>query len=73
MDIQALQSELDNLKAKIVELSGRIRMTRDFSEKEKLKAEVDKIQKQIEVLEKYVIKDGQQNILPRQEQNQSSY
>ncbi len=45
--------EIEKLKAKKIGLANKINLTRDFEEKEELQKEVERIQNQIDVLEKF--------------------
>jgi len=47
-----IQEELERLKAKKIELATRINASTDFDEKEALKEELERIERQIEILEK---------------------
>ena len=48
-----IEREIEKLKMKKVELANRINLTRDFEEREELQREIDRIQAQIEILEKF--------------------
>ena len=48
-----LDSEIEKLKARRVELSGKVNITRDADEKEDLRQEMSRLQRQIETLEKF--------------------
>ena len=48
-----VDSEIEKLKLKKVELTNRLNITNDFDEKEELKQEIAKLQEQIEILEKF--------------------
>jgi len=45
--------EIEKLKAKKIGLANKINLTRDFEEKEELQKEVERIQNQIDILEKF--------------------
>ena len=47
-----IDEEIENLKLKKVEITNRMNLTTDYDEKEEMKETVDKIQRQIEILEK---------------------
>lgn len=47
-----VDSEIEKLKAKKIEIANRINLTTDFEEKEELQREIERIQAQIEILEK---------------------
>jgi hypothetical protein len=47
-----VDSEIEKLKTKKIEIANKIKLTTDFEEKEKLRKEIEKIQAQIEILEK---------------------
>lgn len=49
-----IEQEIEKLKIKKVELVNRINIASDFEEREDLQAQADRIQKQIETLEKFV-------------------
>jgi peptidoglycan hydrolase CwlO-like protein len=44
-------NEIERLKSKKAEISGKIASTRNFEEKEKLKEEMTRIENQIKILE----------------------
>lgn len=44
--------EIEKLKVKKVELVNKMNLTTDFDEKEELQREVERLQKQIDILEK---------------------
>jgi len=46
-----LENAIQKLKTKKIEIGSRIKMTRDFNEKEILKKELDGIENQIKILE----------------------
>lgn len=48
-----VEEELEKLKAKKLELITRLNLTNDETEKANLKEEIERIDKQIETLEKY--------------------
>ncbi len=48
-----IETEIEKLKMKKIELVNKINITSDFEEKEELQAQVDQMQKQIETLEKF--------------------
>lgn len=48
-----LSSEIEKLKARRVDLACRINITRDPDEKEEMRLQVERLQKQIETLEKF--------------------
>lgn len=48
-----VDSEIEKLKTKKIEIANRINLTTDFEEKEELQREVERIQAQIDVLEKF--------------------
>jgi len=47
-----VEVEIENLKLKKVDLTNRMNITDDYDEKESMKETIEKIQKQIEILEK---------------------
>jgi len=47
-----VEDEVEKLKVRKLELTNKINMTTSFDEKEGMKDEVDRIRKQIELLEK---------------------
>jgi hypothetical protein len=47
-----VDAEIERLKIKKIEIANRINLTSDFEEKEELRREVERIQAQIEILEK---------------------
>lgn len=53
MRVEGLDSEIEKLKAKRVELASRVNITRDNEEKEELRLQIERLQKQIDTLEKY--------------------
>lgn len=53
MRAEDLNSEIEKLKARRVELSGKVNITKDTDEKEELKQEISRLQMQIETLEKF--------------------
>ena len=53
-----LVSEIDKLKARRVELASKVNVTRDSDEKEELKTQIERLQKQIDMLEKFYRKSG---------------
>jgi hypothetical protein len=48
-----LNAEIEKLKLKKVELINKISLTTDFDEREELDKQMERIQKQIETLEKF--------------------
>ena len=48
-----LKEEIEKLKAKKLELLTRANLSNDEAEKEEIKEEIKRIEKQIETLEKY--------------------
>jgi len=48
-----LASELEKLKSRRVELASRSNITRDGDEKEEIKLQIERLQKQIDTLEKF--------------------
>lgn len=53
MRTEDINSAIEKLKERRVQLAGRANITKDADEKEELKQEVQRLQKQIETLEKY--------------------
>lgn len=53
MRTDLVASEIEKLKARKIDLSNRINLTRDSDEKEELRSQIERIQKQIETLEKF--------------------
>jgi len=47
-----VEEEIENLKLKKVEIVNKMNLTTDYDEKEEMKESVDKIQRQIEILER---------------------
>jgi len=45
--------EIEKLKAKRIEIANKINLTTDFDEKEELKRDIERIQNQINILEKF--------------------
>lgn len=45
--------EIEKLKARRVELASRANITRDSDEKEDIKLQIERLQRQIDTLEKY--------------------
>lgn len=50
---EEVNSEIERLKMKKVELTNRMNLATDFDEKEDLKSEIARLQAQIETLEKF--------------------
>ncbi len=48
-----LSSELDKMKSRRVELATKMNITRDESEKQEIRDEIERLQKQIDTLEKF--------------------
>ena len=48
-----LSYEIEKLKARRVELASKANIARDRDEKEELKMQIERLQKQIDMLEKY--------------------
>ncbi len=48
-----IESEIEKLKMKRVELVNRMNITSEFDEKEELQIQVNQIQKQIDTLERF--------------------
>ncbi|MFH1623477.1 MAG: hypothetical protein ABIA12_03135 [Candidatus Aenigmatarchaeota archaeon] len=48
-----VNNEVDRLKARKVELSNRMNMTTSFDDKEEIKEEIDRLNAQIAMLEKF--------------------
>ena len=53
MEKQDVQEEVERLKARKVELVNKMNLLQSFDEKEEMQNEIDRIQKQIETLEKF--------------------
>ena len=49
-----IQEEIEKLEAKKIELINRINLSEDEVEKDELRKEVEKIEKQIEMLKRFV-------------------
>jgi len=47
-----VEDEIEKLKVRRIELTNRMNMTTSFDDKENLKSDIDKINKQIDILEK---------------------
>lgn len=45
--------EIEKLKEKKIEIANKINLTSDFEEKEELQREIERIQAQIDILEKF--------------------
>ena len=52
MSMNEIEKEIERLKMKKVELLGKMNMTHDFDEKAEYEKEIEKIDKQIKLLEK---------------------
>ena len=48
-----VEEEIEKLKEKKVEITNKMNLITGFDEKEELKGEIDRIQEQIETLEKF--------------------
>lgn len=48
-----VEDEIEKLKMKKIEITNRMNLAVSFDEKEELKDEIERIQKQIETLEKF--------------------
>jgi len=48
-----IEEEIEKLKMKKIELVSKINLTTDFDEKEELQQQVERIQNQIDTLEKF--------------------
>lgn len=48
-----VEEEIEKLKMKKIEITNRMNLAISFDEKEELKDEIERIQKQIETLEKF--------------------
>lgn len=53
MRAEDLAAELEKLKSRLDGLSTRMKITRDHAEKEDLRQEMEKLQAQIEILQRY--------------------
>jgi hypothetical protein len=51
-----VELEMERLKEKKIEVANKINLTTDFEEKEELKKELERIQMQIDTLEKFKTK-----------------
>lgn len=52
MRVEGLDSEIEKLRAKRVELASKVNITRDNEEKEELRSHIERLQRQIETLER---------------------
>ena len=50
--MEEIEREIEKLKAKKVELLGKMNLTHDFDEKERYEMEIERIDKQIKLLER---------------------
>lgn len=48
-----IEGEIEKLKLKKVELTNKLNITDDYDEKEDLRADIERIQNQIDILEKF--------------------
>ncbi len=53
MKIDDVSSEIEKLKARRVELASRVNITKDGEEKEEIRLQIERLQKQIDTLEKF--------------------
>ena len=53
MNVGDLSSEIEKLKARRMELASKVNVTRDSDEKEELKMQIERLQKQIDMLERF--------------------
>ena len=53
MKTNDIDGEIDKLKYKKIELANRLNMAISFEDKEEIKLEIQRVQNQIETLEKY--------------------
>lgn len=53
MKIDDLASEIEKLKTRRVELASKANIAKDNDEKEEIKSQVERLQKQIDILEKF--------------------
>jgi len=53
MQPKDIDSEIEKLKLRKVELTSKMNVTTDFDEKEELKLDIQRIQQQIDTLEKF--------------------
>jgi hypothetical protein len=51
-----IEEEIERLKIRKIEITNKINLISNFDEKEEMKSEVQRIQKQIETLEKFSTK-----------------
>jgi hypothetical protein len=51
--MQDIESEIERLKAKKVEIVSRLNLSTDFNEKEELQEKLERIENQISMLEKF--------------------
>lgn len=53
MEVAAVEEEIERLKIKRIEIVNKMNLVSTFDEKEEMQDEVNRIQKQIETLEKF--------------------
>jgi hypothetical protein len=53
MGIGNVDDEIDRLKAKKIEITSRMNLASNFDDKEEMQNEIKRIQKQIEMLERF--------------------
>jgi hypothetical protein len=53
MRAEEIEAEIEKLKQRKIELTSRINLTADFNEREELDREIERIDKQIAVLERF--------------------
>ncbi len=49
-----VESEIEKLKSKKLELTTKLTQSEDFEEKEKLREEIKRIEKEIKILERFI-------------------
>lgn len=53
MEYKDIDAEIGKLKSKKLELTNKLNITNDFEEKEEIRLDIQRIQQQIDTLEKY--------------------
>ncbi len=53
MEVAAVEEEIERLKIKRIEIVNKMNLVSTFDEKEEMQDEINRIQKQIETLEKF--------------------
>ena len=48
-----VEAEVEKLRIKKIELANRLNLTNDYDEKEELRSDIERIQKQIDTLERF--------------------